>query len=1023
MRISNIVLAAATFAMLFMGAVFLGVSPEDENTHSGHEMETGLGNTGDADQTESIERLSADKAPGKIRDDGIKTIHMAPNLAFSGDTSHIMPQRFPGLAQYASAAYGRNASTANLTVGDADLCAYHPEVADYSRTFPRFAKSITVLWWDVDKIQENNPGLLEIESAKVVLSPSSSQPDLLPVAMHAITTECDEPDMGTGVRYLPDPYNGPKYLRYDEQVLAQASPTQQGQRYIWDITSLAEKWFTGKFPNYGVMLRTVGSISPGEIIETQLNNQLSGQGADAPTPCIELTFKENIPPVASIEAVDPIQPVEGIPFTLTSSASDPDGHGISSYVWEFDYGSIGNEASIDVTLPEGVYRFSLTVWDGHPTKSVNSTTVYKTITVISAAESEAPRILDLKASSEGVTGDSFSSGPPIDLVLEELHHTAGYDGRVTIIGEDPKDPIVINQAPLTDRGDGYYTYSWDTAAAPTGKYQIDTTLVNPITGLGDYDGTRPGPDLEIDIEDDIAPSVDSVVLMGIQEGLAQPGDELTILIQEKGGEEGCTGGVKISGPGGNQNLELKEVGSGLYRLVWDTTGLAQGDYTVDVWLSDVSGNMDEDGVDGSDPDVSFSIRDTEAPTVISVGVEMDDSGWVTVWVLEGSGEEGLDGAVYLTGPEGSELEQYLTDSGEGLYSAEFDPTDMEEIYYDVTVTLEDSNGNMDMDGLDKHPDTMFYTIPVKGNPPLVTSHTPAQMEIINDLSAPVTVTFSEPVNTEEDLEDVIIVVDSSGEQVKGTVVMTADRDEISFSPKNLWAHGESYVVVVMPVLANDESAPMVQFVSWRFAVEGLIPPEVTEEDPENDPLITAGTPIEFTAEFDNVETIVWKVDGEQVQSGKGTAYNYTPTDPGIHVVEATGRSAGGETSLAWFINVEKAPEDPTGDDSGGSHGSSDEGSSSFGTINAVLGVILALLIVVFVILLIMAKGKKGQDGTDKTAPAARGGPVPGIKVVKKDASIQNNPPQGPGARSTVMKGTSNTPGSQSGTPGSQSGTR
>jgi len=908
----------------------------------------------------------------ETRDDSLRTIYISPGKAFSADVSHtvILDNGFGFSLLY----YFYAVSPVNLTVGDADVLLSHPGVPAGSG-LPQSAKDITFMWWDMAKIEEMNSGMIEITKAEIHVSPDRNQPNLLPVGAFPATSEVTTQDFGTDSVYR-DEYDGPKYVRYDQSnPVDTANPTQQGQDYTFDITGTASKWFSRTFPNFGMIFRTVGTPPGGQILETKLNNPLSMPGTNVTTPCLEIQYRINMAPVASIDQVDPEDPVEGIPFTLSGSAIDPDGHGIKSYIWEFDYGSLGSGPDVTVTLPRGVYQVTLTAWDGHPTKPINSTTVIRAVQVKSLAQSQSPVILDLAAESGGVQGNSFSSGPPITFSVEELFKTTGLVGSLSVTGDDPKDPFVVENAPMTEMNNGLYTYVWDTSKVTTGIYSVDVVLMDPVTGLGDFDGLRPGVDLEIDIVDDLAPQVASVSTVGYESNLMQPGEAVTFVVEEAGYEQGCSGGLEIKGPDVTRTIDLEDRGSGIYSCEWDTTGMAQGTYSVNAWLADQNGNKDDDGVDGKDPDLELTIEDTMPPMVISVSARQEGE-WVVIEALEASGEEGLYGMALLMGSDGHEIEEDLLDVGEGWYSAEVDILDMYDLTYDIEVTLWDENNNMDADGLDITPDATFSKDIYLGDPPEVVSRSPEPSAVIDVLDEPVKVEFSLEIALEGDPDDAVYAFDSSGDRVDGEVFLSADGISLTFLPENYWTHEEEYTVVVTPHVQSLEGVPLSGFISWSFSVVGLDPPRVLDVNPEDDPRGVEGRSLQFDMNTTEVDFVAWSVDGQQMQKGNSNNFTWTPEDPGIFKIEATAKNPDGQVSSVWFVKVDEAPPDISDTEE---TDTSSDGSGPFKGVSIALAVAAVVLVIIFVFLILMSqKDNSGGGGVPGKPGSPAGGHKPAV---------------------------------------------
>jgi len=919
--------------------------------------------------------------PPMTRIDDLRTTYISPDLAFSADISHTLPKKDSFFNVYMTIGYLGMVSKTNLTVGDGDFYVLHPYIAGQTDpgNFPPTGKSLTHMWWDFSKMETRHRGMLEITKAVLHASPSVDQPELLPVGAFALTSELNDWDFSSGVQYRSE-YNGPKYVRYDpDSPLDQATPREMGKDYTWDITQIASKWFDGTFPNYGVIMRTIGPSPTGKIVETQLNNPLGFDGTNTTAPCLEIQYRVNLPPEASIDTVEPETPVEGMPFTISGSATDPDGHGISNYRWEFDYGSIGSGPDITVNLPQGLYTFTLMVWDDHPIMPMNSTLVKRNVRVMTMAEKDAPTISGVTAEHTGVGTPSFSPGTPVTIVVEELSKTTGLVGSLSITGDDPVNPIVVENAPLKDMGDGSYTYDWGTVGMATGTYSVDTALMDPLSGLGDFDGLRPGPDIDIFINDDQAPNVSRVSMADHGSEPIQPGSTITFLVEEENYEVGCNGGLDISGPGGTFSVDLDDMGSGIYTHIWNTDGVLQGDYTVNAWLSDETGNRDENGLDDADPDLSLTIKDTIPPMVASVSARQEGD-LLIIRILEINGEEGLEGCAYLENEFGSDMEVDFSDYGDGLYVAELDILDLEDGNYDIEVTLWDETGNMDEDGLERMPDVTFERDVALSDPPSVVSKSPEPDSVISKLDMPISVEFSKPISTDSDIGNAIYVIDNTGARVDGRASFLADGLSIEFEPSAYWNHDERYTVFITPLVISQEDVHMNGLVSWSFSVIGKAHPSISGAHPETGIQCIAGETVEFSVNVTGVDMVQWFVDEEEKQKGTNTTFSWETKTPGVFKVEARAKTPDGQASHVWFVKTE-GPDPEEGPTDTETH----SGSSSMKWMNISLGTVAAVLILLMIVPLLINAGekhkKREKDTGSKTAPSQNR--KPSAVVVKK----------------------------------------
>ncbi|GAG45967.1 unnamed protein product, partial [marine sediment metagenome] len=181
-----------------------------------------------------------------------------------------------------------------------------------------------------------------------------------------------------------------------------------------------------------------------------------------------------------------------------------------------------------------------------------------------------------------------------------------------------------------------------------------------------------------------------------------------VTIGEANNEAGLTGTVTITPPAGPDMgpFDTSDLGGGSYCFDWGTDGITPGVYEVRVTLRDAAFNIDSDGIDAADPDLTITLQDnaSEGPTISSVKAFVGAgeisttqvSAIVTIEVTEGDRETNLSCTAEVTGPAhpaGTPLVLILTDpDGDGVYTVDWDTHfyDADTGDYTFTVTLADA---------------------------------------------------------------------------------------------------------------------------------------------------------------------------------------------------------------------------------------------------------------------------------------------------------------------------------------------
>ncbi len=113
--------------------------------------------------------------------------------------------------------------------------------------------------------------------------------------------------------------------------------TSGSRWYHWDATPGAWQWMAGF--NYGVLLEEESSVTAEHYTRMRSSEYAADQTL---RPTLVLALKDNPNnPTASIDepTVDPVKTMENEAVSFTGSGTDPDGHNIVLYVWDWKDGS------------------------------------------------------------------------------------------------------------------------------------------------------------------------------------------------------------------------------------------------------------------------------------------------------------------------------------------------------------------------------------------------------------------------------------------------------------------------------------------------------------------------------------------------------------------------------------------------------------------------------------------------------------------------------------------------------------
>jgi len=341
--------------------------------------------------------------------------------------------------------------------------------------------------------------------------------------------------------------------------------------FIWDTTSVTPDNYT---------ISAHASVVPAEI-DIADNTYIDG------------TVKIIKHPVASF-TYTPDRPIVGETVTFDATLSTPDGGTIVSYMWDFGDGTPVVSETDPITIHKytmaGTYNVTLTVTDDDGLTD----TAWKLITVCLLHD---VAVIDVASSlTEVYVGEAVTITVVTEnqgTATETFNITVYYDGN--IIGTQN----VIGLAP---GGSKTLTFGWDTSGVLEGEYVIkaEASVVPGETEIEDntyIDGTvtvKPVRDVAVV---GITPSITQVDVGQVvnitvtvrNEGTLTEDFDVTLYYDDAViGTQTVTGLV----PGAEKTLKFS----------WDTSDVAEGEYTIKAEASMVLGETDIDDntyVDGT----------------------------------------------------------------------------------------------------------------------------------------------------------------------------------------------------------------------------------------------------------------------------------------------------------------------------------------------------------------------------------------------------------------------------------------
>jgi len=220
----------------------------------------------------------------------------------------------------------------------------------------------------------------------------------------------------------------------------------------------------------------------------------------------------------------------------------------------------------------------------------------------------------------------------------------------------------------------------------------------------------------------------------------------------------------------------------------------------------------------------------------------------------------------------------------------------------------------------------------------------------------------------------MMVFDGYGEKVSGTVNFVGDDTIVRFVPSSPWVPGDAYSIYISPRIMDEDEGGLEGILTWSFSVIKQDPPGILEFTPVSDPVLEQGTPVAFTIGVENVDTITWQLNG--VKNGSGTTFQFTPDEPGRHLVEVLCQGPGGTVATAWEVTVLPEESDDETQQETGSLDVAVKKESSWSVV-ILLSIMIVLLLLVALFQYLKGNGSKG-DGNDNGGGGQNdesGGPV------------------------------------------------
>jgi parallel beta-helix repeat protein len=486
-----------------------------------------------------------------------------------------------------------------------------------------------------------------------------------------------------------------------------------------------------------------------------------------------------------------------------------------------------------------------------------------------------------------------------NTIEENIIFSAGYFGIVVGNGYN-----VSLQSPILESGHNVVSSNIIIASEEAGVYMNrysgnNTVTDNAINGTGF--GIRSGGNNDTIANNSIADiegtgiyleryaynsRVVNNTVSGATEGIVVNGSANNVITENRITGSSSYGIRSISNDGSNVIYANVLIGNNGATATYDAAHPQAYDDSDNLWMNGIMGNYwsdwqtpdaDHDGI----VDVPYllagnaGVRDDLPMVLFYVYITSHDSPAYTNLssILVSGTAYGLDSQNMVVTWTNEATEESGTCTGNASWSANIA---LVEGSNHIIVTMTDSSGNHTSDDM-----TVICDVVA----PIVTAHTPTGDAV--SVNAPITVTFSEAMNT----SSVSIVIDG----VTGTLSWSGN--VATFTPSSPLAHGSNYSVAVS---GRDLAGNAVSY-EWEFVTSNVGSISGTVQDANNHPIVgatvtlsngmTTTTDANGRYVFDNVVPGTYNLtvtkDGYKTTTQSVTARAGLNTDAGVLSVQAT----------------------------------------------------------------------------------------------------------------------------------------
>lgn len=445
------------------------------------------------------------------------------------------------------------------------------------------------------------------------------------------------------------------------------------------------------------------------------------------------------------------------------------------------------------------------------------------------------------------------------------------------------------QGHVTVTGTGAFPYNFTLDSSTDGSFSLPVVLAGTFTA-------------------NLTAQSGQFTLFGSTSSSVQPNQntDITIQVQPSGtvtGKVFRSDGVTPAA-GSNVSLTLTRGGSVVVQAQTDGTFTAQG-----VPLGAFSVRIN-DPVSTGQAIVTGQSLGTNGQVVDLGNIILNDTPLAVVSITPSDGSTGVpvnqNIVIAFTDPLQSANGISITSNGSGLFLSSTLSTDGKMVTFNgplpdsaqIVVTVSTSVSDIFGRNPSQTTTATFQTVDL--TPPHVVSVIPTSGTIQVASSATITVNFSEPLSTNTNLANLIVVTGPAG-AISGTTVLASPTQAV-FTPTSALPANGSFVVTVNGETDLSGNVQTVAFTS-SFASVDTIPPVVSLISPTNGGFVSTARPgISFNATDAltgvNFATAAVTLDGQQVATG---TLSFTPTTnlvDGTHTVSASVADRAGNVGSA-----------------------------------------------------------------------------------------------------------------------------